>query len=48
MPTKACEKLQQVKQEVKHYMTYYNQERRQWNLKKLPPERYRQQLLNVS
>ncbi|WP_172197618.1 IS3 family transposase, partial [Saccharibacillus qingshengii] len=45
---KACQTLQQVKQEVKRYMTYYNLERGQWNLKKLPPARYRQQLLHVS
>jgi len=45
---KACQTLQHVKQEVKRYMTYYNRERGQWNLKKLPPERYRQQLLHVS
>ncbi|WP_370866600.1 IS3 family transposase [Saccharibacillus sp. JS10] len=29
-------------------MTYYNRERGQWNVKKLPPERYRQQILHVS
>ncbi|WP_172194744.1 IS3 family transposase [Saccharibacillus qingshengii] len=45
---KACQTLQQVKQEVKRYMTYYNLERGQWNLKKLPPATYRQQLLHVS
>ncbi|WP_350338885.1 IS3 family transposase, partial [Paenibacillus sp. UMB7766-LJ446] len=26
------------------YMIYYNHYRGQWNLKKLPPARYRQQL----
>lgn len=45
---KACQTLQQVKQEVKRYMRYYNLERGQWTLKKLPPARYRQQLLYVS
>ncbi|NMO96308.1 IS3 family transposase [Paenibacillus lemnae] len=45
---KACQTLQQVKQEVNRYMTYYNLERGQWNLKKLPPATYRQQLLHVS
>lgn len=45
---KACQTLGEVKQEVKRYMTYYNFERGQWNLKKLPPATYRQQLLHVS
>ncbi|WP_338084919.1 IS3 family transposase [Kurthia zopfii] len=29
-------------------MTYYNHYRGQWNLKKLPPVKYRQQLQQVS
>ncbi|TDR31192.1 IS3 family transposase, partial [Kurthia zopfii] len=43
-----CETLEEVKQEVKSYMTYYNHYRGQWNLKKLPPVKYRQQLQQVS
>ena len=42
---KECETLEEVKREVKSYMTYYNYYRGQWNLKKLPPVKYRQQLL---
>ncbi|STX10366.1 Integrase core domain [Kurthia zopfii] len=45
---KECETLEEVKQEVKSYMTYYNHYRGQWNLKKLPPVKYRQQLQQVS
>lgn len=45
---KHCETLEQVKQEVKDYMIYYNHYRGQWNLKKLPPAKYRQQLQHVA
>lgn len=45
---KECETLEEVKQEIKSYMTYYNHYRGQWNLKKLPPAKYRQQLLQVA
>jgi len=45
---KACETLEEVKREVKSYMTYYNHYRGQWNLKKLPPAKYRQQLQKVA
>lgn len=41
---KECMTLEEVKQEVKSYMIYYNHYRGQWNLNKLPPARYRQQL----
>lgn len=41
---KTCMTLEEVKQEVKSYMIYYNHYRGQWNLNKLPPVRYRQQL----
>nr|WP_228469420.1 IS3 family transposase [Paenibacillus sp. JNUCC-31] len=41
---KTCMTLEEVTQEVKSYMIYYNHYRGQWNLKKLPPARYRQQL----
>lgn len=34
---KDCETLEEVKSEIKSYMTYYNHDRGQWNLKKLPP-----------
>lgn len=45
---KECETLEQVKQEIKSYMIYYNHYRGQWNLKKLPPVKYRQQLQQVA
>ncbi|MFE3574425.1 IS3 family transposase [Lysinibacillus sp. NPDC059133] len=45
---KACETLEEVKREVKSYMMYYNHYRGQWNLKKLPPAKYRQQLQKVA
>lgn len=45
---KKCETLEDVKREVKSYMTYYNNYRGQWNLKKLPPVKYRQQLQQVA
>ncbi|WP_251672119.1 MULTISPECIES: IS3 family transposase [unclassified Sporosarcina] len=41
---KDCETLEEVRREIKSYMTYYNHYRGQWNLKKLPPAKYRQQL----
>ena len=44
---KKCETLEEVKREIKSYMTYYNHYRGQWNLKKLPPVKYRQQLQQV-
>jgi len=43
-----CETLEEVKSEIKSYMTYYNHYRGQWNLKKLPPAKYRQQLQQVA
>lgn len=43
-----CETLEDVKREVKNYMTYYNYYRGQWNLEKLPPVKYRQQLQEVA
>lgn len=43
-----CVTLEDEKQEVKSYMTYYNHYRDQWNLKKLLPVKYRQQLQQVA
>lgn len=45
---KECETLEEVKREIKSYMTYYNHYRGQWNLNKLPPAKYRQQLQKVA
>lgn len=41
---KDCETFEEVMREIKSYMIYYNHYRGQWNLKKLPPAKYRQQL----
>ncbi len=41
---KECATLEEVQREIKSYMTYYNHYRGQWDLKKLPPAKYRQQL----
>lgn len=43
-----CESLEEVKREIKNDMMYYNHERGQWNLKKLPPVKYRLQLQHVA
>lgn len=40
-----CDTLEEIRREVKSYMTYYNHYRGQWNLKKMPPVKYRQHLL---
>jgi len=45
---KPCETLAELKHEVKSYMTYYNNYRYQWNLKKMTPIQYRNHLLNVA
>lgn len=45
---KECATLEEVIKEVKSYMIYYNHYRGQWNLKKLPPAKYRQQLQQVA
>jgi len=44
---KPCETLDQLKKEIKSYMTYYNNYRYQWNLKKMTPVQYRNHLLHV-
>ncbi|MEC3377094.1 IS3 family transposase, partial [Bacillus cereus] len=38
----------ELKQEIKKYMTYYNHYRYQWNLKKMTPVGYRNHLLDVA
>lgn len=45
---KSCETLDYVKREIKSYMTYYNNYRGQWNLKKMTPAQYRHHLLQVA
>lgn len=39
-----CENLEEVQYMIKQYMIYYNQERPQWNLKKMTPIQYRHHL----
>lgn len=43
-----CDTLEEIRREVKSYMTYYNHYRGQWNLKKMLPVKYRQHLLQVA
>ncbi|WP_143596849.1 IS3 family transposase, partial [Trichococcus palustris] len=42
---KDCENLEDLRAIVDDYIDYYNNERGQWNLKKLPPVLYREQIL---
>lgn len=45
---KPCETLEELKREVKDYMTYYNNYRYQWDLKKMTPVQYRDHLLKIA
>lgn len=45
---KQCNTLEELKREIKSYMTYYNNFRYQWNLKKMTPVQYRNHLLHVA
>jgi putative transposase len=45
---KPCESLEELKREIKSYMTYYNNYRYQWNLKKMTPVQYRNHLSSVA
>lgn len=45
---KNCSNLTELKILIDEYIDYYNYERGQWNLKKLIPVQYRNQLLEVS
>ena len=42
---KSCETIEELKILIDDYMDYYNNERCQWNLKKLTPVQFRNQLL---
>jgi len=42
---KSCETLEELKKEIKAYITYYNNYRYQWNLKRMTPVQYRNHLL---
>lgn len=43
----SCNTLSEVKAVIDDYIDYYNNDRCQWNLKKLTPVEYRNQLLNI-
>lgn len=45
---KACSTLDELKREIKRYMTYYNHYRYQWNLKRMTPVQYRDHLLETA
>ena len=45
---KDCQTLAEVQKEIKEYITYYNNYRCQWNLKKMTPVQYRNHLLDVA
>ncbi len=45
---KPCTTLDELKHEIKQYMTYYNHYRYQWNLKKMTPVQYRDHLLKTA
>lgn len=45
---KQCDTLDELKREIKQYMTYYNHYRYQWNLKKMTPVQYRDHLINAA
>ena len=45
---KPCSSLEELKKEIRSYMTYYNNFRYQWILKKMTPVEYRNHLLNVA
>jgi putative transposase len=44
---KACETFSELKTTIAEYMNYYNNERQQWNLKKMTPVEYRNHLLTA-
>ncbi|GIN88938.1 transposase [Heyndrickxia sporothermodurans] len=45
---KACTHLDELRKEIKQYMSYYNHYRYQWNLKKMTPVQYRDHLLKIA
>lgn len=45
---KPCNTIEELKKEIRSYMTYYNNFRYQWNLKKMTPVQYRNHLLQVA
>ncbi len=45
---KACKTLDELRSEISKYITYYNNQRYQWNLKKMTPVQYRDHLLKTA
>jgi putative transposase len=45
---KPCQTLEELKKEIKDYMTYYNNYRYQWDLNKMTPVQYRDHLLKTA
>lgn len=45
---KTCDTLEQLRNEIKQYMIYYNNYRYQWNLKKMTPVQYRNHLFKTA
>ena len=45
---KGCQSFAELKDLTATYMSYYNTERRQWNLNKMTPQEYRQHLLKAA
>lgn len=43
----SCADLDDLRRIIDDYIQYYNEERGQWKLKKLPPAKYREQLLQL-
>ena len=41
------EQLEELKELTEGYVSYYNNERRQWNIQKMTPIEYRNHLLNA-
>ncbi|WP_156911880.1 IS3 family transposase [Salibacterium aidingense] len=48
LPPSSCKTSGKDKREVMNYMTYYNHEKGQWNLKKMNPALYRNHLLSAA
>ena len=45
---KRCRTLEELKEAIDKYIEYYNNERGQWGLKKMPPAKYREHLLSAA
>ena len=45
---KECKTLDELRNEISRYITYYNNHRYQWNLKKMTPVQYRDHLLKTA